>query len=107
MVEAPRGTERALLVRMRIPVLFGAILGVISTLVVPVSNASAQEGSRRTASRAADMLPACGDVLAFQVLLAGHGFSSGEIDGRSGANTRRALKAFQEANRLKPTGTPD
>src|SRR5262249_20769202 len=47
------------------------------------------------------------DVLAFQVLLDRHGFSSGEIDGRLGTNTRRALEAFQQANQLKPTGTLD
>jgi lipoprotein-anchoring transpeptidase ErfK/SrfK len=92
---------------MRNLVSFGAILGLFSMAVVPASNASAQEGSRRAPSRAAHTRAACGDVLAFQVLLDGHGFSSGEIDGRSGANTRRALEAFQEANKLNPTGTPD
>lgn len=92
---------------MRNLVSFGAILGLFSMAVVPASNASAQEGSHRAPSRAAHTRAACGDVLAFQVLLDGHGFSSGEIDGRSGANTRRALEAFQEANKLNPTGTPD
>lgn len=46
-------------------------------------------------------------MLAFQVLLDRHGFSSGEIDGRLGANTRRALTAFQETKRLPATGAPD
>jgi len=77
------------------------------TSAVVVSNASAQEGSRREASRNPHTRAACGDVLSFQVLLDGHGFSSGEIDGRLGTNTRRALQAFQEANKLKPTGTLD
>jgi lipoprotein-anchoring transpeptidase ErfK/SrfK len=49
----------------------------------------------------------CKDVLAFQVLLDRRGFSSGEIDGRIGNNTRRALAAFQQANNLPSTGTPD
>jgi lipoprotein-anchoring transpeptidase ErfK/SrfK len=49
----------------------------------------------------------CGDPLAFQVLLDREGFSSGEIDGKVGANTRRALTAFQETKRLPPTGAPD
>jgi lipoprotein-anchoring transpeptidase ErfK/SrfK len=75
--------------------------------VIVVSNASAQEGSRRAASSNLHARAACGDVLSSQVLLDGHGFSSGEIDGRLGANTRRALEAFQAANNLKPTGTLD
>jgi lipoprotein-anchoring transpeptidase ErfK/SrfK len=92
---------------MRNLVSCGAILGLFSMLVAPASNAAAQEGARRAPSRAAHTPAACGDVLAFQVLLDGHGFSSGEIDGRFGANTRRALEAFQEANKLKLTRTLD
>jgi lipoprotein-anchoring transpeptidase ErfK/SrfK len=82
-----------------------AVFALASTIVV--SNASAQEGSRRAASGNPRTRAACGDVLSFQVLLDGHGFSAGEIDGRLGTNTRRALEAFQEANQLKPTGTLD
>jgi lipoprotein-anchoring transpeptidase ErfK/SrfK len=49
----------------------------------------------------------CRDVIAFQVLLDRQGFSGGEIDGRIGANTTRALAAFQETKGLPPSGAPD
>lgn len=49
----------------------------------------------------------CTDPVALQVLLDRHGFSSGEIDGRLGANTARALAAFQQVKGMTPTGVPD
>jgi lipoprotein-anchoring transpeptidase ErfK/SrfK len=50
---------------------------------------------------------ACGDPLAFQVLLDRQSFSPGEIDGRIGPNASRALKAFQRLHGLATTGDAD
>ena len=49
----------------------------------------------------------CGDVLGVQVLLDRNRFSPGEIDGTFGPNTRRALAAFQEQNKLPISGQLD
>lgn len=46
-------------------------------------------------------------ILKTQVLLDRAAFSVGEIDGRWGDNTERAVRAFQRARNLEPTGTVD
>src|SRR5437870_3373600 len=50
---------------------------------------------------------ACGDYVAFQVLLDRQGFSTGEIDGRPGTNLSRALAAMQNARHIAATSQPD
>jgi lipoprotein-anchoring transpeptidase ErfK/SrfK len=58
-------------------------------------------------TRAARPPLACGDYLAFQVLLDRQGFSPGEIDGRGGDNFTHAVIALQEARNVSPTHRPD
>ena len=51
--------------------------------------------------------PVVSEILAVQVMLDRAGFSPGEIDGRAGANLKRALQAFQRANGGTESGALD
>jgi lipoprotein-anchoring transpeptidase ErfK/SrfK len=60
-----------------------------------------------TASTSPAPAPVVSDTFAAQVMLDRLGFSSGEIDGRPGANVKGALSAFQQAQGRTPSGTLD
>lgn len=51
--------------------------------------------------------PVLSEALAAQVMLDRAGFSPGEIDGKPGANLKRALTAFQSSRHLTPSGAMD
>ena len=67
--------------------------------------ASAIETS--TEGRLGTLDPRTNDGLSVQIALDRAGFSPGELDGAVGNNTRKALRAFQEAKRLPVTGSAD
>ena len=51
--------------------------------------------------------PIDGELFHAQVLMSAHGFSPGVIDGKAGESFRLALKSFQEARGIEPTGRLD
>ena len=75
-----------------------------------VALATVMMAAPRVAARSDTSPPAPGDrdaILRTQVMLDRAAFSVGEIDGRWGDNTERALRALQRAQNLEPTGTVD
>ena len=85
--------------RMRFAVLVGVLC-----LSAWTTTADAQRGKRRDRPERPVTSP---HWLAAQVALDRSGFSPGEIDGRAGTNTTRALEGFQQAHALSASGQLD
>lgn len=93
---------RAVSTRMRLRT---AQLSAAVTIFLAISSiAGAQARKKKPVAQPAPLL--CGDLVGFQVLLDRQNFSTGEFDGKPGANFSRALSAFQTARQLTP-GSPD
>ena len=83
------------------------ILICVGCLASPALSTEFPAGQHTSNHRSAPQAGQFEQVLAVQVALDRRGFSPGEIDGRSGANTRRAIEAFQSASGLSPSGEAD
>ena len=92
-------------------------LGLIgsATAAVAVAQAGQQHDSNTTASRSEKSWvapgtpgsPIDGTFFHAQVLMSAHGFSPGVIDGKEGESFKLALRSFQRARGLEPTGKLD
>lgn len=79
---------------------------ILALVVTGLLIAQAQPTVPSSAADAPDASPASAG-LDLQVRLDRAGFSPGQIDGKPGMITRKALSAFQRAKELPPTGRPD
>jgi lipoprotein-anchoring transpeptidase ErfK/SrfK len=70
---------------------------------VPLSAESVNAAGKVSASKK----PGTAEVLRAQILLDRAHFSSGEIDGAAGSNLRAAIRGYQQAKGIAPSGTLD
>jgi lipoprotein-anchoring transpeptidase ErfK/SrfK len=84
------------LLRCRLLTVVG--LGVVCFAISPADARPAKRNTETISERS---------VLALQVALDRVRFSPGPMDGKLGANTKKAIKAFQRTHGLKETGQPD
>ena len=82
-------------------------LVIILTLLAGTAGFAQTPARRSDAARPVPTSGAAEDTLAVQVMLDRAGFSPGEIDGRAGANLKRAITAFQRAKGLAESGQID
>jgi peptidoglycan hydrolase-like protein with peptidoglycan-binding domain len=72
-----------------------------------VSGVSTVDAARTEAQRQTAQTPSSDFIKSLQRALKRVGYDPGVVDGRMGPSTQRALKRFQEAHGLPPTGAPD
>ncbi len=93
--------------RNQLFLLFAAVIVLVTAARAATPPRNHARHRRETkASRAGARQPDCGSPFDYQVLLDRAGFSPGQIDDSIGRNTQVALRAFQQANNLEPTGQP-
>ncbi len=90
------------------------LAGIATILAAPTSAQTRSRGKAHAPERPVHAKAApkpaplpCGDLIGFQVLLDGQGFSPGEIADKPGDNLTHALTALQTARAIAPTGLPD
>ena len=88
----------------RLLVVFWCALGLLEAHVsgLSMANAAQSEANRSTAGS-----PASDFIKSLQRELKRGGYDPGVMDGKMGPATRQALRRFQEAHGLSPTGDPD